>query len=113
MLDEIAIGPTNDREYINKIFAVAFPDEYITKQMQKGIGREKILGILRDKKRHTTVKALYERRVVLSGKGDVKLRKGLFKCAFRTKLNNWLTTHAAKIQIENQEEVQEKLISST
>lgn len=41
--------------------------------------------------------ALYERRVLLNGKGDIKMRTEAFKLAFRTKLNNWWNTHASKI----------------
>lgn len=46
---------------------------------------------------HIISTGLYERRVALNAKGDVKSRIGLFKLGFRTKLNNWWNANAVKI----------------
>lgn len=44
-----------------------------------------------------SISGLYEHRVLLNGKGDIKTRKELFKTAFRIKLNNWWSANASKI----------------
>lgn len=40
---------------------------------------------------------MYDFRVVSNGGGNIAKRLELFKLAFRTKVNNWWTTNAAKI----------------
>lgn len=50
---------------------------------------------------------LYQHRVISNGEADIKLRFGLFKTTFRTKLNNWLVAHAAKIQPDEPKEIDE------
>lgn len=56
LIDDIPSGPSNDREFINKIFHVVFSDQYINKMIAKGNNREKILSILRGSKRYATIK---------------------------------------------------------
>lgn len=75
-------------------------------------------------KYYLTITALYEYRVVHSGKGDLKSRASLFKSAFRIKLNNWWSTHAHKmlpyetdtalrsVSLENQNEKTEAELQS-
>lgn len=44
--------------------------------------------------------------MVSNGKGDIKLRTSLFKNVFRVKLNNWWSSHAAKIENRDRKEEQ-------
>lgn len=60
IIDDIPTGPSYDREFINKIFAVVFSDSYLNKLIRKGLDREKVLGKLRETKRHTTIKGIFE-----------------------------------------------------
>lgn len=57
IIDDVSSGPNNDREFVNKIFAVVFPDAYLTKLIRKGMNRNKVLGHLRDTRRHHTIKS--------------------------------------------------------
>lgn len=70
-----------------------FSEKYILKQMKKGLDRKSILNKFRDSNRYEIMKFLYEYRVLSNGRGDIKHRLNMFKLVFRTKFNNWFTTH--------------------
>lgn len=123
LLNEITDDIKNDRKFVNYAFAAMYSDKYLKKKVISGLDREKILQKLRETKRHETIKskflnsfsesffvlchifpvhflALFEYRVVSSGKGEVKYRASQFKLAFRVKFNNWWNTNYFKIQTE-------------
>lgn len=52
----ISKGPTYDREFINKLFAVLFSEKYLTKLIENGMSREQILSHIRDTNRCATMK---------------------------------------------------------
>lgn len=56
IIDDIPSGPSYDRDFINKIFAVMFTDKYLNKLVLKGLTRDKTLNRLRGTRRHHTIK---------------------------------------------------------
>lgn len=57
MLHTIPNEASFDRDFINKLFVVFFPESYIQHQLKKeGVDRKSILNVLRDKKRYETAK---------------------------------------------------------
>lgn len=98
-LDSISGDAPFDRLFINTHFTIMFSEKYIRKQMKKGLDRKNILVKFRDSNRYEIMKFLYEYRVLVNGRGDIKHRLSMFKLVFRTKFNNWFSTHGANTSV--------------
>lgn len=100
-LDSISGDASFDRLYVNSHYAIMFPEKYIKKQVKKGSGRKEILTKFRDSNRYEIMELLYKYRVLSNGRGDIKHRLSIFGLVFRTKFNNWFTTHGANVALLN------------
>lgn len=93
------MGPTYDRQYINKSFTAFFSERYMRKLIAAGVNRSNMLDKLRSSKRYSILTDLYNARVDKDGRGDIAYRKSILKSNFRTKLNNWWYSNGYKLLI--------------
>lgn len=96
-LNDVPMGPTYDRQYINKSFTVFFSERYMKKLIAAGLSRSNMLDKLRSSKRYSILADLYNARVDMDRRGDTAQRKSILKSNFRTKLNNWWYSNGYKL----------------
>lgn len=58
ILNAISGNISNDRDFINKAFAIVFSDAYIRKLIKKGLNRQDVLKEMRETKRYATIKGM-------------------------------------------------------